>query len=267
MKKILMVILMVWIASCSGKGATGSAMVSLSLRTAQSFNSTVVHGEITRYRVTVTGGNLSAPLVKYFDKTAKEARFDGFPLGTDVYVIVEYLNVNGVVVRRGRSEAVHIQKGNTTPVEITVNNVPIFANVKDGAIVANDRFVPKVFAPGGIPFQITDNFNGSANVMSDDTNALTTLSVSADESTSVMPFHVSLLTTGTHELSVKDPVTGESTTVKVIMVESDRKKALATTAGGNVGSLMSKDKASGLSLVDFQQKKVKADLDLGIVEF
>lgn len=237
-------------AGCLGTGsATNEAVgyAALSLHAAQDFNPNVVHGEISEYKVTIAGEALPSPLVRYYPAGTSEARLEGLPAGSFVTVTVEYLNVNGLVVRRGYSGNVAIRGGAVTPVEITLNNVPIFANVGDGAVVRSDRFVPTIFAPGEITVQISDEFNGEDSVLTDSVSGEASLSVSVDDSSSLLTFRPSTLSSGIHELTVQDLETGEASTITVTVLPANGAQELVTTAGGLTGLPMSSDPSEGLN--------------------
>ena len=215
--------------------------LSLGFIQAQSYNPTIDHGLVTQYKLTITGSGIAEDIINYYPAGTEAVTFEGFPHGSTIRVTIEALNANGITVRRGYSEDITIIGGQSVSSDITVNNVPIFANVRDGATVYNNRFVPKVFAPGEIQFQISDLFNESQSVMTDQVSNLTQFSISTSDDDSIMPIYAGQLDTGTHSLTVQDNQTGEASTIEVTVLDGSNKKALTTTAGDYLGSLISPD--------------------------
>lgn len=242
--------LMFFFTGCLGASSAtseGTGYAILSLHAAQDFNPNAVHGEIFEYKVSITGDGLIAPLIRYYPSGTSEARFEGLPANSLVAVMVEYINVNGLVVRRGYSDRVRIQGGVVTPVDVTLNNVPIFANVRNGAIVKAERFVPLVFAPGEITVQISDEFNGDVSVLTDATSGEALHSVSVADSSSLLTFHAPPLPPGNHELTVTDTQTGESSAVALTILSGESRPVLVTTSGGLTGLPMSLNSTEGLN--------------------
>lgn len=232
------------ITSCTGSTPNGlpssqTGFLSLSLNETQEFNPNVSHGEIDRYKVTITGSTLIAPIVKYYEAGTTSASFDGFADGATLTVLIEYINANGLTVRRGQSQTLTITAGQTTAAAVDVNNVPVFANVRDGATVYNNRFVPEVFAPGAIEFQVSDFFNASESILTDVDSGLASFSINEDDPTSTLSINVPELSAGDHELTVTDTDTGESSTITVTILEGATQNGLITTAGAYLGSPMS----------------------------
>lgn len=211
--------------------------LNLDLNENQEFNPNVAHGEIDRYKVTITGSTLLAPIVQYYEADTTSASFDGFVDGTTLNILVEYININGLTVRRGYSETVSITAGETTTASLNINNVPIFANVSDGATVYNNRFAPEIFAPGEIEFQIRDFFNTNESILEDIDSDLAYFSISEDDPTSTLTINVPELSTGEHELTVTDMDTGESSSVTINILDGESQVGFVTTAGGYLGSL------------------------------
>lgn len=211
----------------------------MSLNETQEFNPNVSHGEIDRYKVTIMGATLIASIVKYYEAGTTAATFDGFADGTTLTILVEYINANGLTVRRGQSQTLTITAGQTITTALDINNVPIFANVRDGATVYNNRFAPEVFAPGAIEFQVSDFFNASESVLTDTDSGLATFSISEGDPTSTLSLNVPTLSAGDHELTVIDTDTGESSTITITVLQGSTQNGLVTTVGAYLGSPMS----------------------------
>lgn len=244
MKTIVIILVLTIIIACNQPSSNTNGpkipgFISLGFKTAQSFNPTAEHGKIAQYKLTIAGSGLAEPIINYYSADTKEITFEGLPSESNIRIMIEAINTNGICVRRGKSNDIKILGGQTIAADITVNNVPIFANVRDGAVVYNNRFVPKIFAPGEIPFQISDLFNEQLTTIKDQISDSSTFSISTSDNDSVMPVYVQTLPPGSHKLTVQDDKTGESSTINITVLDGSNKKPLITTAGGYLGSMIS----------------------------
>lgn len=240
---------------CGQKSTQG--YLQLFLTANQEFNPNIDHGVVQYYKVTIVSQNQPQPLVQYFRAGTEKAEFLGFPHGDVLQVTIDIVNANGMVVRRGRSQEIVIQKGQILPVEIFVNNVPIFANVKNGATVIHNRFLPKIFAPGEITFQLEDEFSNQVYLLQDEFSQDFSFSISTDIPTSIRPIFIKTLEPGFHGLTVEDPATEERTEIEIQVVAGTNRKVLPTTAGAYVGSMVSFGQNLRSSLWEYHQKLVE----------
>lgn len=245
MKKLLIIVSIILFTACGSSSdvsglfnSDNPGYLSLGFTQAQDFNPNADHGQISKYKLTISGSSLDTPIERYYPVGTKDVTFEGFPGGSTLRVKIEAINVNDICVRRGLSEDILIKGGQYVSSNITINNVPIFANVRDGATVYNNRFAPKVFAPGEITFQLSDLYNGSNSVIVDQITNESLFSISSDISYSVTNINAPTLSVGSHELEVEDPDTNESSNIKITVLDGTKQKGLPTTAGNYVGSLM-----------------------------
>lgn len=226
--------------NCGDSGASQSqGLLFLGIQQQQNFNPNADHGQIEKYKLTISGSQLDQPIEKYYSKDEQEATIEGLPAGSQVRVELEAINSNDIVVRRGKSQSIHIIGGQNAQADLAINNVPIFANVRDGAIVYNNRFQPKIFAPGEINFQVSDTLDGHFSIIEDTVSDQTHFSISESVKDSVLTINAAEFSIGEHELMVKDPDTGEFSKIKVRVLEGQNQKALATSAGAYLGTPMS----------------------------
>lgn len=244
MKKYIFCILFMILSACNENhsdlngifNSSNPGYLALGFTSTQSFNPNTEHGRIKTYRLTLASSALETPIIKYFDANTKEAAFEGFPDASHLSILIEALNANNVCVRRGRSDNITIKGGQTASALVTIANVPIFANVRDGAIVYNNRFVPKVFAPGAITFSVTDSFADRQAALADTATGETQFSISEGDETSVKIIYTETLEPGDHQLTAVDTDTEESSTVNITVRDGSEARALTTSAGGYVGT-------------------------------
>lgn len=239
MKQSLIIIFMSVLFTACGGGSTGQGaqgFLALQFEARNEFDPNAEPGVIDNFKITVTGDGLDQAIVKYYPADTETVQFDGFPNGSTVEVKVEAINQNGFVIRRGYSDPVSIRQNQASQATVAIYNVPIFTNVKPGGYVNVNRFVPRVFAPGEINFQLSDTIGEVTTSLSDALTGEVTLSVSESLfADSTRPVHIGALSVGEHILSVQAPDTFEATYVTVNGYQSPTDKVLTTTAGAFFG--------------------------------
>jgi hypothetical protein len=258
---IILIITFLFLPACGGgSGSENSAnqgFLALEFKERNEFNPDAEPGIIDNFKITVTGSSLDAPIVKYYSADTDTVQFDGFPDGATVEVKVEAINQNGFVVRRGYSDPVTITVNQTSQAQVEIFNVPIFTNVKPGGYVNVNRFVPKIFAPGEINFQLSDTIGEITTSLSDTLTGDVTLSVSESQyNESTRPVFISSLSVGEHVLSVADPDTKEATDITVTGYQSPTNKVLTTTAGSHFG-VMGRAGSNGSNMETYLQQLVE----------
>ena len=113
------------LAACGGGGSQGDSdfsnkNLSLTVSGSKSFNPNIIHGQIDHYLMTVSADDLAAPFIERFSGEAASGKMVGIPAGTGRTILVEAVNPNGLVIRRGKAEGVTIAPGMMSHVEIVM---------------------------------------------------------------------------------------------------------------------------------------------------
>ncbi|MBF0105237.1 MAG: hypothetical protein HQM16_07910 [Deltaproteobacteria bacterium] len=241
-KKVLTALVLTMLAwtGCTGGGSEAPRLF-VKLVDNQPFDSASEYGQIANYRLTIQNTEkTSTPIVNIYDAGMSEVILDESVTGDAFTLVVEVINTKGHVVRRGNSGAVTMGDGSGQVLEIKINNVPVFTNLTDGNEVNVKRFVPKIFAPGGIEFEIVDLINGSERYLKDVVSDDASFSVSEGGAGSIKTVYTEPLAEGAHQLTVRDVNTKEATTVDIKAVRHSKQPHLVTTAGGFYGTVMTK---------------------------
>jgi len=239
MRFTLIILLSIFI-SCGSNGieSTSGGRLYLEFKEKNDFNPNADPGIIDYFKVTLNSSHLDNPVIKTYSSDTKSIEFDELPSNAQVKITVEAFNQNGFVIRRGYSSEILIKKNEAVPAEVQIYNVPVFTNVKPNAYINVNRFVPRIFAPGEINFQLSDTFESVTTSLSDNLTGEFNLSISDDQFlNSTRPVYINELLIGDHTLTVEDPETLESTKIEVTGYESPTNKVLTTTAGGYLGVL------------------------------
>lgn len=190
----------------------------------KSFNPNISHGQITQYQVMVSGEGFET-IEAVFDGNAQGGTIEGVPCGADRTVRVEAINPNNAKIRMGET-AVDVQPSVVTEAVIKMKSVPIFANLADGNIIPNTQLLVKVFADPSEAVMVDDEFDGVALPLFDISTAQT--EITPDISTGIARLSPPLLPEGEHTLTVKNPVTGYSTSISIRLTDGTKLKPAPT---------------------------------------
>lgn len=239
--KIMTVGLLAVLAGCGGNGGAGgeqtaadkeisaydgpAGMVKAVVTNSKSFNPNISHGLIDQYKVTITGEGIENPIVATFGGNETSGVVDNVPAGGNRKIKVEAINPNEQKIREGDLENVEILSGGITEVEVSMDSVPVFANLADGAVMPNTRLVARVFSDPADSVTVEDDFNGANFSLS---------GVLASASSGLSAVAPPLMQEGQHKFTVKSLKTGRSTTVSVRLVDGTKQRpAPISNAGSN----------------------------------
>lgn len=229
MKRILILLSLLALAGCSGGNMSGGGMIALKVMSAGGFSSNAEHGRIEKYRVTVTGEGIEAPIEAEFPGDAEEGVVGDIPIGNDRTVEVRALNPNDVAIREGEAHEVKVG-GGTTEVSITLEAVPIFTNIAAGNTIENTRLVFKIFSDPANPVIVEEIIGAEVSPMIDASTNLAEIHL--DESTGLGRIAPVLMEPGKRVFAVRDLVTGRTHKVDVTVVDGTGRRPAPIVAGG-----------------------------------
>ena len=247
------ILLMCGIVSCqSTEKHSDPGHLQFSFKSAVRVTDDSQYGVVQQYRITVTGEKMPVAIVRSYDAGTSAAQFDGLPAGP-VDITAEVINIYDAVIRRGVAKDVVVHGGETVPVSLTVNPVPIFTNLVDGARIPENRFVPKIYFPAAGTVELVElTADGSKQL----TNVLTNesgFSLSIGDGSPLFTLAVNPMLPGEHELEVRDVATGESSQVHVEILPQSNRPVLPTSAGSYLGAMQSITKQR-TSLIDVHNR-------------
>lgn len=191
------------------------------------------HGVVASYKVTVSGEGIAEPIVAEFGGEAEGGVIENIPAGGSRRVDVEAINTGGRLIRRGESEGVSVKSGAVTDVDIHMDAVPIFTNLKDGNIVPSDRLRFEVFSDPKDAIRIEDIANNEPAVMFDrSTNDDELL---AGEGSGIARMTPQILQPGVHRFRAVSVKTGRSSGVNIKITEGRGAHPAPLYSGGAVG--------------------------------
>jgi len=231
MSSVILLFAILMIASCGGNSGSSNSSTYSSNNTgtikaivtgSKSFNPNISHGKIVKYKITITGEGIEAPVVAEIDGTADSGTVEGVPSGDERTVRVEAINPNELSIRDGEVSGVHVSSGETEDVEITLESVPVFANIKSGASIPNTRFIVRVFSDPKDPVMVEDEFGGSIAAMTDVSTS--GIEISPNVVTGIASISPALLSVGEHSLTAKNYRTNRSSNVIVRIIDGTKQK-------------------------------------------
>lgn len=214
--------------------------VKLSVSGSKSFNPAIDHGRIEAYRISIEGPGIEGKLIAVFPGDAEEGLIEGVPAGEGRAVRVNAINPNAVSIREGEAEDVTIGGGAVAEVDITMESVPIFTNIADGSIVENTRLIFRVFSDPSQAIVVEDMSASKAELL---VNAPTASEgVSFDADTGLGTLAPTVLPPGKHTFTVRNAVTGRSSSASVRLLDGSMRKAasLVSTSDVALSGIMSR---------------------------
>lgn len=211
------------LTSCGGSFQTsgGNSALAVKITSAKSFNPSINHGRIEKYRVTITGNGIDAPLSAEFSGDATEGTIDNVPTGDDRTVSVEAINPNSATIRAGEAEGVSVG-GGINEVEVALEAVPIFTNLADGNTIDNTRLVFKIFSDPKNSVEVAELKEDAALPLIDP--SINSAEINLNQSTGVGQLAPLLIASGEHIFTVRDTVTGRLSKAQVILVDGTKRK-------------------------------------------
>lgn len=222
MKKLLTISLLVFLlahASSCGSERGGAIEGDLAIRVSRDgdYDPNVSHGEIDRYVVQVTAGDMD-PIVEEFAGDAAFGVIRGVPTGADRQVKISVINPNSKTILEGEKGDVNIG-GGINDVEVLLESVPIIANIGDDATILNTRLRMEIFADPASPVSVTRN-DGSAEMSIVDRS--TSLSqFYTNESTWLASVSPGSIPEGWQVFTVMDMRNNRSSTVRVRVIDGE----------------------------------------------
>lgn len=228
------------LAACSG-GGQGEAEFSnknlaLTVSGSKSFNPNVIHGQIDYYQLTVTADDLTAPFTERFSGEASSGKMVGIPTGTNRTVLVEAVNPNGLVIRRGKAEGVTISPGLMSHVEIVMHTVPIFTNVANKSTVTAGRLSFGIFGEPGTSLEVLEVDGETPETIMDSESGNAFVDTSPPDGL-FRHRPAEEFEAGVKTFQVRDRNTDEATEVTLLLCDDTIRPGIAVTAGGTVRRL------------------------------
>ncbi len=191
------------------------------------------HGQVKMYRVSIAGPGIEGELIADFPGDAEEGFIENVPAGDDRLIVVRALNGQDLKIREGEAEGVQIQGGSTAEVDITMEPVPIFVDLRDRSIIENTRLIFRIYSESTAPSVVEDVFNAASTMLVDASTNVSEIAV--DGATGLGRMAPALLDPGTHAFTVSDAATGRSNQVSVRLLDGSKRKPASLLAGSDVG--------------------------------
>lgn len=186
---------------------------------------------VSKFRVTVRGEGIEAPLVTEADGNAGQIQILGISPGKRS-LLIEAFNDADEIIRRRFIEEVEINAGVVTPIKTSLNTIPVILNFSDNAVVLLNYFRVYGFGEPGstILVKSVSDYGGEVNLSESEGGEGVVVSPSI--STGLFEFRPEKRFTGKQKILLVDETTGESSSKSVTLVDAeDRPGFKFVTAG------------------------------------
>ncbi|MBT3181652.1 MAG: hypothetical protein HN337_03980 [Deltaproteobacteria bacterium] len=205
----------------SRKNCDGVGALEVVVKADAPFSPNIEHGLTEIYRVSISGDGIDEDMISEFSGDAEEGVVEDVSTGANREIVVEAINLNGVATRIGEAHAVRIG-GGLNSVEVLLEPVPVFANLRDGGVIPNTRFRIRIFSDPSHPISIDGTSAGDLFPVVDAANNL--MEVYSDESTWLGSLSPNLLNVGEYKFEARDLINGRSSSVTVTLIDGNNTK-------------------------------------------
>jgi hypothetical protein len=215
----------------SSGGSAGSA--KLVIHNSQSKDDSKDYGAVKIYKVSVSGAGIAEPIEVEFSGDSESGVIEGIPSGAERKVEVSAINNNDQLIRQGAAEGVHVAPGAVSEVDVEMDAVPIFANLRDGNVVKDTRLRFELFADPEDPLHVEEVL-GDSNVALFDV-VTDSAELYPDINSGIAMMVPAGVTPGEHSFKVYSDRTGRSSAVTIKVIDGTKVKPAPIYSGGNLG--------------------------------
>ena len=191
---------------------------------------------VVKFRVTVSGDDMEDGLVTEADADAEQIQVLEIPPGPRD-VLIEAFNGLDEVIRRRLIEDVIIKAGVVTPIQTSLNTIPIILNFRNNAVVLSKYFRIEGFGEPEAAISILsksqDNeLNLCLNAAGDE------MTVSPDISSGLFEHIPEGHAIGRQDIVLTDTTNGESSSKAITLVDADDRPGFRFVTAGSQGKLV-----------------------------
>lgn len=186
--------------------------------------------KVVLFRVTISGDDMTEAMVTEADADAKQIQILSIPPGVR-NILIEAYNGNDEIIRRRLIEDITIKAGVVTPIQTTLNTIPIILNYRNNAVVLSKYFRIYGFGEPQSKLAIqstseTQELNLCINAKGED------VTVSPDVSTGLFDYVPGTHAIGKQEIIVTDTTNSESSSKKITLVDANDRPGFRFVAAG-----------------------------------
>lgn len=193
---------------------------------------------VTKFRVTISADDMETPLVTEADAEAQQIQVLGILPGQRD-VLIEAYNGYDEVIRRRLIQGITIKAGVVTPIQTSLNTIPIVLNFKNKAVILKDYF--HIHGFGEPQSTLAIESQGSDNLVLDlslDLNGHAQ-TVSPDGQNGLFDFEPKNAVVGKQDIKLTDRGNSETSTKSVTIVNANNRPGFRFVAAGSVDHIIS----------------------------
>lgn len=191
--------------------------------------------KVVTFKVTITGDDMPEGIVTEADAAADQIQVLGISPGIRD-ILIEAYNGNDEVIRRRLIEDVTIKAGVVTPVQTSLNTIPIILNYKNNAVVLSSYFRIYGFGEPESTLAIqsaseSHDLNLCINAAGDE------MTVSPDVNTGLFEHVPETHAIGKQDIILTDTTNNEFSKKKITLVDADNRPGFKFVAAGSVSPI------------------------------
>ena len=229
-KSLFLLILSMGLGACGGtdyvRGPAGS--LALVVKDVNGSTMTQPRGKIATYKIIVSGDDFD-PITVDVPADRSGATLEKIPVGKNRQVTVTAYNQWSQKIREAESASVTVSGGKTVPVSVTLETVPIFLNLQEGAVIDNNRFAIQLLSDPRSSVKVEEPATQGA--LKDIHFSISDLRPNDAGEVRLVP---PLFSPGLHQFTVRDLVSGRTSTVSVRLLDGTRRKGTSFVSAGIV---------------------------------
>ncbi|QQR81236.1 MAG: hypothetical protein IPJ69_03615 [Deltaproteobacteria bacterium] len=187
---------------------------------------------VTRFKLTVSGEGISSPIIAEADGSATEVEVLEIPPGVNRSLLIQAFNSDGEVIRRRQIDGLNLNPGVITPIHTSLNTIPLILNLRNGNVVQANSLRLQCFGEPGSSLSITAEASNGTSISLNESVSDPIL-VSPSVSTGLADYIPPTSLRGRQKLEVRDSQSGESSSVTVLIIDSNRPGTRLSAAGGS----------------------------------
>lgn len=262
MKKLyLVMVISLVLSACGGSSSQDLSLISLKIensRAPEGFAALTAAQlpsarlTVTRFRLTVSGEGIASPIIAEADGSATEVEVLEIPPGLNRSLLIQAFNSDGEVIRRRQIDGLNLNPGVITPISTSLNTIPLILNLRNGNIVQANSLRLQCFGEPGSSLSITAEASNGTSISLNE-NVSDPILVSPSVSTGLADYTPPRSLRGRQKLEVRDTQSGESSSVSILIIDSNRPGTRLSAAGSTRPSGSVSPGFGGSKNVQFQK--------------
>lgn len=232
------------ISACGGQGQPSEEAARLSLkiensRSPEGFEALTLltlpsdRLKVVKFRLTVSGEGIEPPMSVEADGSASQLQLLEIPPGVNRSLLIEAFNQDAEVIRRRRIDGLTLSSGVVTPIQTSLNTIPLILNLRNGNIVQARNLKFECFGEPGSSLSLkADSTAGSISLNESVEGDPMILSPSV--STGLVDYIPPFWLRGRQTIVITDDQSQESSSVTITILDFNQRPGTRLSPAGGL---------------------------------